>query len=83
LRGRKTKSRLYVLHGDESAATDTFKTFRDLHDAAILMALEQRADARAALRACADNPLSTRCRKLYQMLEDRTAVRDQEMSIGG
>lgn len=71
LKGKSQATRLYALHGDETAATPEFRAFRDAHDDAVRMSLARRAEARAALRGCAENPLGARCGVLYRMLEER------------
>ncbi|WP_375457907.1 CHASE2 domain-containing protein [uncultured Enterovirga sp.] len=73
LKGKSHATRLYALHGDETAVTADFTAFRDAHDRAVEIALAGRPDARAALRACAENALGSRCRSLYGILEGRNA----------
>jgi adenylate cyclase len=73
LKGKSQATRLYGLVGDEAAVTPGFQAYRDAHDRAVGLSLGRHADARAALRACADDPHSSHCGALYEVLQQRAA----------
>jgi adenylate cyclase len=68
LRGRQSETPLYALHGDESAFTDAFRQFRELHDEAVRLC--DRNDPRGfqLLEQCARDPFGRPYRGLYDLL---------------
>ncbi|MDB5591483.1 adenylate/guanylate cyclase domain-containing protein [Enterovirga sp.] len=81
LKGKSQTTRLYALQGDESAVTPAFTAYKAVHDQAIELALTGRAEAREALRACAEHPLGARFRRLFALLDDRLRQREEEAAL--
>jgi adenylate cyclase len=71
LRGRQTRTRLYAVHGDESAATDEFLSFKKQHDEAVPRCENGDPQGFELLRDCARHPLGARYREFYDMLFER------------
>src|SRR4051794_27130978 len=68
LRGRQSETRLFALHGEESAVTEPFKRFRQQHDDAVRLCGEDDARGFALLEQCARDPLGQAYRGFYETL---------------
>jgi adenylate cyclase len=81
LRGRQGKTRLYALHGDETAATEEFQRFRRQHDEAVRRFEDGELAAFELLRACARHPLGERYRAFYETLLERQREAAEQIAL--
>jgi adenylate cyclase len=73
LRGRRSETTLYVLHGDEAAATEVFRRFRQRHEEAVRLCLGDDPRGFELLDECARDPLGAPYAPFYRTLEARRA----------
>jgi hypothetical protein len=73
LRGRQGETELYALHGDESANTTEFRRFRERHDEAVRLCLQDDPRGFALLDACAHDSIGAAYVGYYRSLEARRA----------
>jgi adenylate cyclase len=73
LRGRESRTALYALHGDETAATEEFRRFRERHGEAVRLCLADDPRGFDLLDDCARDPLGAAYAPFYRMLEGRRA----------
>jgi adenylate cyclase len=71
LRGRQSETALYALHGDESANTEEFRRFRERHEEAVRLCLQDDPRGFELLDACARGPIGAGYAEYYRMLEAR------------
>ena len=69
---------LFVLHGDETAATAEFHRFREAHDEAVRLCLADDPSGFERLDECARDPLGAVYAPFYRTLEARRA---EDLSI--
>jgi adenylate cyclase len=73
LRGRQSETALFVLHGDETAATEEFARFRQAHDEAVRLCLADDPRGFELLDECARHPIGIAYAPFYRTLEARRA----------
>ncbi len=78
LRGRHSETALFVLHGDETAATAEFHRFRQAHDEAVRLCLADDPSGFERLDECARDPIGAVYAPFYRTLEARRA---EDLSI--
>ena len=78
LRGRQSETALFVLHGDETAATAEFHRFRQAHDEAVRLCLADDPSGFERLDECARDPIGAVYAPFYRTLEARRA---EDLSI--
>jgi adenylate cyclase len=78
LRGRQSETALFVLHGDETAATAEFHRFRQAHDEAVRLCLADDPSGFERLDECARHPIGVAYAPFYRTLEARRA---EDLSI--
>ncbi len=74
LRGRRSETLLYALHGDESAATAEFEAFRTRHDEAVRLCQAGDPGGQALLQECARHPIGAVYRGFYATLAAERAA---------
>jgi len=73
LRGQQSETALFVLHGDETAATAEFHRFRQAHDEAVRLCLADDPSGFERLDECARHPIGAVYAPFYRTLEARRA----------
>ena len=68
LRGRQGETRLYALHGDETAATDEFRRFRERHDEAVRLCRQDEPRGFELLQSCASHEIGRAYSGFYGVL---------------
>jgi adenylate cyclase len=73
LRGRQSETALYALHGDEAANTEEFRRFRERHEEAVRLCLQDDPRGFELIDACARDPIGAAYAGYYRTLEARRA----------